>query len=63
MGERKKGRVSLCDAYCAGCCYRKAFGGGDSKTYYCDFMCMTGKPRGCPAGDGCDKWVEAAYEG
>ena len=55
---KEKARVKRCDAYCAGCVFRKAFGGGDGKLYYCDYLCMTGRLRGCPAGKGCDKWEE-----
>ena len=28
----------------------------------CDYMLLTGKHRGCPAGDECDKFVEKIEE-
>ena len=28
------------------------------RTLLCDYLVMTGKPRGCPAGEECDKWEE-----
>lgn len=37
--------------YCDACVYRKSITGGYLR--YCDYLCMTGKPRPCPAGDGC----------
>ena len=58
MGDREKGGVSLCSAYCMGCHYRKAFNGGEYQINYCDYLCMTGKRRPCPAGDNCSVWAE-----
>jgi hypothetical protein len=42
--------MSLCTGFCKPCDYRKHFAGGMD---YCDYICMVGKPRPCPAGDGC----------
>ncbi len=42
--------VSLVTEYCEPCFYRKSFAGSGN---YCDYICMVGKPRPCPAGDGC----------
>ena len=43
--------MGVCTKYCDPCVYRKSFTGGWWP--YCDYLCMTGKPRPCPAGDGC----------
>ena len=32
-------------------------------TTSCDYMYITGKPRGCPAGDDCDKFEERKQNG
>ena len=39
---------------CNGCQYRGKTGSGDVT---CDFMFLTGVPRGCPAGKGCTRKV------
>ena len=36
--------------YCDGCFYQKQF---TSLGPYCDYICMVGKRRPCPPGDGC----------
>lgn len=43
--------MGVCTRYCDPCIYRKKFQSGALP--YCDHLCMTGKPRPCPAGDGC----------
>ena len=43
--------MGVCTKYCDQCVYRKSITGGWWP--YCDYLCMTGKPRPCPAGDGC----------
>ena len=43
--------MGVCTKYCEACVYRKVFTGGWHP--YCDYLCMVGKPRPCPAGDGC----------
>ena len=43
--------MSVCTKYCDACVYRKVFTGGWLP--YCDYLCMVGKRRPCPAGDGC----------
>ena len=43
--------MGVCSKYCNPCIYRKVFAG--SWLPYCDYLCMTGKRRPCPAGDGC----------
>ena len=43
--------MAVCTKYCDACVYRKSITGGYFP--YCDYLCMTGKPRSCPAGDGC----------
>lgn len=43
--------MGVCTKYCDPCVYRKSITGGWCQ--YCDYLCMTGKPRPCPAGDGC----------
>lgn len=43
--------MSVCTKYCDVCIYRKTFTSG--ATPFCDYLCMIGKPRPCPAGDGC----------
>ena len=45
------GAMGVCTKYCDQCVYRKSITGGWWP--YCDYLCMTGKPRPCPAGDGC----------
>ena len=39
---------------CNGCKYRGKTGSGDVT---CDFMFLTGKPRGCAAGKGCTRKI------
>lgn len=50
----------LCTERCKACTY-----GGIVMytTTSCDYMYLTGKPRGCPAGDGCDKFEERKQNG
>lgn len=43
--------MGVCTKYCDPCIYRKVFAG--SWLPYCDYLCMTGERRPCPAGDGC----------
>ena len=43
--------MGVCTKYCDPCVYRKSITGG--WFLCCDYLCMTGKPRPCPAGDGC----------
>ena len=43
--------MGVCTKYCDACVYRKSFSGGWWP--YCDYLCMNGEPRPCPAGDGC----------
>lgn len=43
--------MGVCTKYCDPCTYRKSFTSGTIP--YCDYLCMTGKLRPCPAGDGC----------
>lgn len=43
--------MGVCTKYCDPCVYRKSITGGWCP--YCDYLCMTGKQRPCPAGDGC----------
>lgn len=43
--------MGVCTKYCDKCTYCKSFAGGTIP--YCDYLCMTGKLRPCPAGDGC----------
>lgn len=42
--------MSVVTKYCEYCFYRKTFAGAGM---YCDYICMAGRPRPCPAGDGC----------
>ena len=42
--------------YCMGCIY-STFESKNSTSYSCDYLCMTGKRRGCKVGE-CDKFVE-----
>ena len=42
--------MSVVTEYCEDCFYRKTFAGAGM---YCDYICMAGRPRPCPAGDGC----------
>ena len=43
--------MGVCTKYCDPCVYRKSISGGWCP--YCDYLFMAGKPRPCPAGDGC----------
>lgn len=43
--------MGVCTKYCDPCIYRKVFTGGWLP--YCDYLCMVGTRRPCPAGDGC----------
>lgn len=40
---------------CTGCGFRAARG-----AIQCEYCLLTGKPRGCPAGAGCNKWQAPA---
>lgn len=46
--------MSVCTEYCRKCVYRRTF---SMWLPYCDYICMVGKPRPCPAGDGCSARV------
>lgn len=50
----------LCTERCKACTY-----GGIVMytTTSCDYMYLTGEPRGCPAGDDCDKFKERKQNG
>lgn len=50
----------LCTERCKACTY-----GGIVMytTTSCDYMYSTGEPRGCPAGDDCDKFEERKQNG
>ena len=52
MGEM----VKTTREYCMGCIY-STFESKNSTSYSCDYLCMTGKRRGCKVGE-CDKFVE-----
>ena len=52
MGEM----VKTSREYCMGCIY-STFESKNSTSYSCDYLCMTGKRRGCKVGE-CDKFVE-----
>lgn len=41
------------DKHCKGCKY--LFKGHYGCTKCCDYLLITGEPRGCPAGEGCTK--------
>lgn len=43
--------MSECTKRCEKCIYSKKF--NSMSLPYCDYLCMTGKIRPCPAGDGC----------
>lgn len=43
--------MGVCTKYCDACIYRKNLTSG--AITYCDYICMTGNKRPCPAGDGC----------
>lgn len=54
--EEKKEKHAVCDEYCKGCMYCSKY---PSLTLPvedgCDYNFVTGKMRGCPAGEGCNK--------
>ena len=47
------------DKHCKGCKYlfKEHYGG----TKCCDYLVITGEPRGCPAGEGCTKKVTLKF--
>lgn len=47
----EKPKEHVVDAYCRGCVYRTK----DYGLQACSFILMTGRRRGCPAGEGCNK--------
>lgn len=47
-------------AYCDGCFYQKHFNGSGP---YCDYLCMVGKRRPCPPGEGCTARIETRRVG
>ena len=51
--------MGVCTKYCEPCVYRKTF--INKSIPYCDYLCMVGNRRPCPAGDGCT--VRAARRG
>lgn len=42
--------ITMVDKHCKGCVHLAWMGGG---FYWCDYIGDTGKPRPCPAGQGC----------
>ena len=46
--------TGVCTAWCEGCLYQKKF---TSDMKYCDYICMTGRRRPCPGGDGCTERI------
>lgn len=48
--------MSICTANCKGCFFHKTFAAVEAG--YCDYICMTGRRRPCPAGDGCAEKVK-----
>ena len=49
--------MSLCDKTCNGCAYSSKYCVG-GYIYVCNFLLVTGKRRGCPAGNGCQQRIE-----
>ena len=41
--------------YCRLCIYRARSGHDENRPWLCEYILMTGKPRGCPPGEGCEK--------
>lgn len=60
--------VKVVDNYCLGCEYLGyAYGYGGAPRYFtlgrcCDYLYKTGDLRGCPAGEGCNKFKERESE-
>ena len=57
-----KENTSRVSQRCRTCIYRTWLGGGNAKRDYlaCYYIIREGKPRGCPAGDQCDKYIKGA---
>lgn len=47
--------MSLCDSYCEPCVYSRV--NDQYGLTLCNYIIITGKRRGCPAGKGCDKRI------
>ena len=51
--------ISLNDRlWCRKCIYRARTGHDHDRPWLCEYVLITGKPRGCKAGEGCEKRVE-----
>lgn len=56
MATENKEKHAVCDEYCKGCMYSQKFSSLTMPVELgCDYMFVTGKQRGCPAGSGCNK--------
>lgn len=51
--------ISLNDRlWCRKCIYRARTGHDHDCPWLCEYVLITGKPRGCKAGEGCEKRAE-----
>ena len=48
--------------WCRKCIYRGRTGHDSDRPWLCEYVLVTGKPRGCKAGEGCEKRVEEKTE-
>ena len=49
--------------YCRNCFYRAHGAHGGDQPWLCEYILITGKPRGCRAGEGCTKREEERNTG
>lgn len=48
---------------CKNCRYAsRDYVSGDQTLMICNYILIAGVPRGCPPGDGCDKWEPWSYK-
>lgn len=50
------------DKVCRKCAFRARRGTSGAPMYNCDYLYYTGKMRGCAAGEGCTRFIEATPE-
>lgn len=48
--------MSVCDSTCRSCIYSSTV--SETEPVTCDYILVTGNRRGCPAGEGCERYIK-----
>ncbi len=48
--------MSVCDKTCRSCIYSSTV--SETEPVTCDYILVTGNRRGCPAGEGCERYIK-----